>query len=442
MVFLENTSLKLVYLFLIPLLLISSMVSAQEVLTPEKAIELLLKNNYSIQIARDDSASVAATVSRGNAGMLPQIGVVAGGTVQNSSINQRFSNGLEVNTSGVSGNGINARTELGWTLFDGGKMFTTYNRLKEQQQQAGLSLKMVIENEIEKTLINYYSIVRMQDELKARLVAFDLYSEQVAIIEAKVAIGSASRQELLQSKVDRNAAKSAVLMQQVALENAKLELYRLLVINQDAEYIFPEQSTSVFNQNLDELKKKSEASNTQLSYLMSDKRLREFSLNESKAERLPSLGLTAAYGFNRTSSSAGFALFNQSTGPNAGLTLTWNLFNGSQLNSRIKQSSIQVNRANLMILQEKEIISTQVKIAFKQWLQSKEILELELENLAAAEENLKLATERLRLGQIGILPLKESQRSFQEAISRKSEASFATAQAEVALMKLSGQLVK
>jgi outer membrane protein len=438
----RTSSMKSVYFTLISFIAFSIGVVAQTELTPALAIDLLLKNNYSIQIARGDSAVLSAAATRGNAGMLPQIGLLAGGTAQNSSINQRFSNGLEVKTNGVTGNGLNARAELGWTLFDGGRMFTIYNRLKAEEQLGGLRLKSVIENELEKVLIAYYDIIRKQEELKAKKVALDLFNEQLQIIEAKMALGSASKQELLQSKVDLNSAKSAVLFQQLDLDNTKIELYRILAVNQDSEYLFPEPKESVFSQNIEEVKRNADNGNSQLLILNNDKRLQEFRLKEAKSERSPLLNLSAAYGFNRTSSSAGFALFNQSAGPNAGLSLSWNLFNGSQLNSRIRQSNIQLDQQDLLIRQQEDLLNAQIRIAYKQWLQSKEILNLENENISAAEENLKLATERLRVGQIGILPLKESQRSYQEAISRKSIASFQMYQAELSLMKISGQLLK
>jgi outer membrane protein len=437
-----NQLMKTLYFTLFLSVVFSSSLNAQTELTPAMAIDILLKNNYSIQIARGDSAYLSAAATRGNAGMLPQVGLVVGGTAQNSSINQRFSNGIEVKTSGVTGNGLNARAELGWTLFDGGKMFTTYNRLKAEEQQGGAKLKLVIENELETVLIAYFDIIRKQEELKAKKVALDLFNEQVTIIEAKVVLGSASRQELLQSKVDRNSAKSAVLSQQLDLDNAKLELYRILAVNQDAEYLFPEQKESVFNQNIEEIKRNAESGNSQLLIAKNDKRLQEFRLKETKADRSPVLNLSATYGFTRTSSSAGFALFNQSAGPNAGLTLSWNLYNGSQLNSQIRQSNILLEQTDFIIKQQTDLVNTQISIAYKQWLQSNEILNLETENLSAAEENLNLATERLRVGQIGILPLKESQRSYQEAVSRKSIAAFQMNQAELALMRLSGQLLK
>jgi len=104
--------------------------SAQETLTPELAIELALKNNFSILIARNEQLSVEAGTTRGNAGMLPRVDVNASVGLQNTNINQRFSNGIVVETSGVNNQASNASMSLGWTLYDGGKMFAAWDRLK------------------------------------------------------------------------------------------------------------------------------------------------------------------------------------------------------------------------------------------------------------------------------------------------------------------------
>jgi outer membrane protein len=47
--------------------------SAQETLTVEQAIELVLKNNYDIQLAKNEADIAARNNSVGNAGMLPRI---------------------------------------------------------------------------------------------------------------------------------------------------------------------------------------------------------------------------------------------------------------------------------------------------------------------------------------------------------------------------------
>jgi outer membrane protein len=51
-------------------------------------------------------------------------------------------------------------------------------------------------------------------------------------------------------------------------------------------------------------------------------------IREVKALQLPVLNLNVNYNLSRTENEVGFLLLNQNQGYNAGLTLSWNLFNG------------------------------------------------------------------------------------------------------------------
>jgi outer membrane protein TolC len=152
--------------------------------------------------------------------------------------------------------------------------------------------------------------------------------------------------------------------------------------------------------------------------------------------------LATGYNYARSSSTAGFALFNQSNGLNGGLTFSWNLFNGGQLKTRMTQAQLAIENDAIKIRQAESQVNASIQIAIRQWQQASELLKLEEENFLSAKENVSLALERLRLGNAGILVVKEAQRSYEEAISRQSAAALLAKQAEIELMRLAGKLVR
>ncbi len=416
--------------------------SAQEVLSPEMAIDLALKNNFSILIARNDQLSTEAGVTRGNAGMLPRVDLAAGATGQNININQRYSNGISVATNGVSNNATNASASLGWTLFDGGKMFVIWDRLKEQKALSQVQLRAQIEQQVSDILDAYYLIIRLKQEVKSLKFGLDITEEQLALTKRKQEVGSSSRQEILQVTVDRNTSKSLLLQQDMALTNAQTELNRLMGVSLTTEYQFPEKVNLDYLPQLEEIRKQAMEKNASILLAKGNQSLNQFRLREIKAERSPILKLSTGYNYSRNSSSAGFALFNQSNGLNGGLTLSWNLFNGGQLNSRIKQSQLLLDNDELRIKDAMLLTDASILVAIRQWQQATELLKLELENFESAKENLALALERLKLGNGTILIVKEAQRSYEEAIQRQTTASWQAIEAKVSLLRLSGYLVK
>jgi len=417
-------------------------VMAQSPLTPEQAVEIVLKNNYNVSIARNDAEVASLAATRGNAGMLPYIYLNGQGTVQSTDINQRFSNGLAVKNNGVEANNVNAQLGMSWTLFDGGRMFYTYDRLKQQQEGAHLSMRQQLETSVEQALNTYYTIVRLKQEVQARQFGLEVSEEQLLFAKTRFDVGNGSRQLVLQATVDRNTWKSQLLEQNMQLDNARLELNRLLARDLSLVFDVVDSIPVQFQPSLEDLQQKSGKNNASVLLSENNSKVAGSQVKELRSGYLPQLNLLAAYGLTRNSSEAGFALYNYSQGPNAGLQITWNLFNGSQLRSQVRQFEVRQKTADLFVSDARATVSADVLIAYRTWKSASEIRELEEQNFGAAKENVTLALERQRVGSADILIVKEAQRSYEEAITRVTAARFTAKQAELALMRLSGELVK
>ena len=183
------------------LLAASVCASAQNnLLLPDSAITIALKNNYSIQIARNESEELKNLNTPGFAGMLPQVNANAS---TNSAVNetkQEFSNPAvpAVDKTGVKTDNISAGVSLVWTLFDGTKMFATKSRLSEQSLQSEQKMKVEMENTISEVITSYYAIVQQKQVLKAINEELTYSQERVTIAERKFSNGSGSKLDVLQ----------------------------------------------------------------------------------------------------------------------------------------------------------------------------------------------------------------------------------------------------
>src|ERR1051326_2896673 len=200
----------------------------QENLTLQQAIEIALKNNFSIQVTKTGSDISSNDVTMGNAGMLPQVNASVLGNTANNNTHQQYASGLEVNKSGVGSNNINSGIFLNWTLFDGMRMFATYDKLKELRSMGELQMKIEIENDVAKVINGYYDVVRQKQLIKATSEAISLYQEREKIAQTKLNVGSGSKLEVRQAQVDMNAQRSQLMKLQTALYNAKANLNQLL----------------------------------------------------------------------------------------------------------------------------------------------------------------------------------------------------------------------
>src|SRR5215831_12027538 len=109
---------------------ITGFVTAQQKMTLDEAIQIGLKNNFDILTAQSQDAIFSNNVYIGNAGMLPYISLNGSMIKTFADTKFNYSTGESVNKSNAQSTALNAYAELDWTLFDGLKMFATYNKLK------------------------------------------------------------------------------------------------------------------------------------------------------------------------------------------------------------------------------------------------------------------------------------------------------------------------
>ena len=417
-------------------------VAAQEKLSLAVAVSIAIKNNYSILISKNESEIAVNNNTIGNAGMLPSFNVSADGTQFANDTKQSYSNGLEVDKKNVASNNIQAGADFNWTIFNGFKMFATRNKLAELQAKGGLNLKTEIENTIAGIINSYFDIVRNKELLKSAQSAIEIYEERARISETKFNIGSASKLELLQAKVDLNAQRSALLKNKTALNNAKINLNQLLARPVETDFDVSDSIVITYHPKLDELKKTIIERNNTLLAAQKDLSVSSYSVKQIESLRYPVIGLGAGYNYSRIKNDAGLILLNQNNGLNYGFTLRWNLFNGFNTNSQIKNAKLEYLNSTLHLNDVQSQVESQLLQAFRNFEDALEVLKLEEDNLLLAKEIVTVAFERFRIGNSIPLELKEAQKSFDDAAIRTTSARYDAKVAETELMRLNSELVK
>lgn len=425
------------------LLFIAATATAQgQKMTIETAIELALKNNYDIAISKNLSIQASNNNTLGNAGMLPRVDLLASGSLANNATKQEFSNGLVVDKNGVQSKNVTTGAYLTWTVFDGLKMFATYEKLHELERMGELNAKIQIENSIVSVITAYYTIA-MQKQLITGLKENIVVSEErLKIAQKKLDIGVISKTDVLQAKVDFNALRSDLIRQNALLSDAKANLNQLLVqpVEQNIDV---SDSIPLMNQyKYEDLKNTIMTNNSELLFAQKNIEISKYMIKEGKSLAYPRLNLNANYIFSRSQNQVGFSLLNQNLGLNLGFTASWTIFNGFNTSNNVK--NLELNLQNSTYEFENLKISTQLNLmkAFKKNQDDIAILKLEEENKLLAKENLEIALERFRLGASTSIELKVAQESFGDSIKRLSDSRFNAKISETQLLKLSGGIVK
>ncbi|QEH40420.1 TolC family protein [Chitinophaga sp. XS-30] len=420
---------------------------AQEVLTLEQAIDLGLKNNFDIRMARNDAEVAANDFAYANFAFAPRINGTATKTWSNMATKQEFGNGSKRDTSGLKNQQWQTAVNLNWTLFDGLKMFATRQRFQAIEILGELSVKNQVENTIANIINSYYNIAQQKQQLRALAEQMDISSERVKLSDAKFQTGLAPKTDWLQAKVDYNAQRAMWLRQQTAIEQSKAALNQLLAIadestNYDVLDTIPVNLGLSFGAILENIGN----TNPLLQVARQNLEISRITLKERTGDLFPVISFNSAYNFNQSRASAAVnqfsPVFNQNRGFNYGFSATVPIFNGLNAHRQIKAAKLDIQYQQLALENQQSQVNLFLRNAFRDYEYYKQALSLEEESVELARENVMVALERFKQGVSTTLELREAQESLELAAYRLIQARYNTKVAETELMRLKGELLK
>ena len=138
----------------------------------------------------------------------------------------------------------------------------------------------------------------------------------------------------------------------------------------------------------------------------------------------------------------GILKFNQNAGLSYGLTGRWNIFNGWNNKREIQVAKLGIETGKLTKEQTALSLKTDLFTVYNNYLTARELTKIEEGNISIAEQNLDITTEKMRLGTIDALELRQAQLNLVDVEFRKITSAFEARMAHLELMRLSGQLLK
>jgi outer membrane protein len=424
---------------------LSSVLTAQKLLTLEEAIATALKNNYDIQLLRNDSASFALDNKYANAAFYPQLNGSVNKVWNNNNQLQRFTDGTKRERDGVKSSNLNASVNLNWTLFDGGGMFVTRKRISEIEQLGTLSIKNQVVNTVAEIVINYYNIVRQQQQLKAVEEQMSINEERVKLADKKLSVGLGSKPELLQARVDLNAQKASQLRQQTLIAQLR-DLLNQLMAKPVGEYYKVTDSIPLnYGLTYGQVAEGIDNTNPLLQITKKNKDIAQLLLKERKADLWPTISFNSAYNYTRLNNKVVVnpfqPLFSLNNGYNYGFNAQIPIFNAFNTRRQIKQAQLDLQYQDLVFMNQQQQINISLGNAYKDYELQKKTVQLEEDNIVLAKENVSIAFERYKQGVSTYLELREAQRSLEEGYNRLIAGRYNLKLAETQLLRLKGKLV-
>lgn len=434
--------MKRLFLLISALLLAAGSLPAQ-VSTLKSCLETGLRNNYSLQIVRNEEQIAANNATRANAGYLPTLDLAAGVDASLNSNNTRARGSDDVQRRrNVLDNGASVGLTGEWTLFDGYKIQTNFQRLTELKRQGATQTRIAVEDYVAELTAEYYNYVQQRLRMKNLNYAVALSKERLRIVQERYLIGNTSRLDLQQAQVDFNADSAQSLKQRELLATSRIRLNELMALRDDGSRIVVGDTMIDVSRSLDfdTLWSATLRTNASLINANHTKRLAELDLKTVLSRNYPYLRLTAGYGYDFDAYGSGTTRRRHNWGGDVGLTAGINLFDGNRSRER-RNARLAIENAELARQDLELSLRANLSDLWQAYRNNLRLLALERENLVAARENHFIAHERYMLGDLSGIEMREAQQSLLDAEERILVAEYNTKVCEISLLQISGNIM-
>ena len=411
----------------------------QQPVTLEQCISQALEKNYSIKISGNQ-----LQIAENNVTFAPFLPTFTLGSKQsnNSMLQRNLSQDGVRESSNTSGSSIINSAILNWRLFDGLSMFASKDIQEELFAQGEYSFRSVVENLVMNISTQYYLIISLQNQV-------NLLNELVGISQirynqslTKYSIGRESGLEYKQAKIYLNSDSSRLLLQQENVKNAYIELFRLMNLPLDSQVkindtIIPEPLL-----NIDNLVKTGLENNTELLAAKSGIRVAHLDIKIAKSALYPTLDFTAGYNYNLNKNLYFPSKYDEANGYNWGFNLSIPVFDGNEVNRKIKNAKISRDNAALSYEQARQNLESELLQLYNIYTNNLRLIEFEKESTGAAYLNLDAALEKYRLGALSGIEFRDIQLSYLDASDRMLNAIYQAKISEINLHLLVGDLFR
>lgn len=427
------------------------------VLTLDQCVRLALENNSLLRNAERSYHIAGTNVMASRSGLLPRVNMsLSSGRFRQGdrTLEQDTPVGIdsatgailyerrEITQGGFTSSSNSAQLSVSQTLFDFGASINRLRQANASEDASRFSFESTKQNTILLVRQRYFGYLKDQHLLEVYQEAAKSADEQLKRTESMYEIGSVAQGDVFRARTEFGTQRISLITQQNAVQNSRSLLNVALgraadapIAVADVEEV-PESKTYELNDVL----RVAEEKNPELQSLEKDKRSAQLGIHVARTAYLPSFGISASYSRSNNEFNKVYSDLNKNWAGSIGVGMSLNLFNGfadqadlerQQMSYRIAEENAIDRRRNLRFEVE------QALLVLRAW---KEITAINSDNLVSAQEDLRLAQERYRVGAGTLLDIITAQVNVTRAKTTLVQAKYDSMIAQASLEASMGVL--
>ena len=421
-----------------------------EPLSMAEAVNLALGQNPAILRARKDIEAAEGIAIQTRAIAIPRV-VVSGAfnAVQPADVDV-----LSLSNIGGTGLGFTFGTDKNWTtqiklvqsLYEGGRMLSGFRVARLTRQQSLLNYQTTTADTVVSVQVGYYDVLLARQQIAVQEASVELLSRELADTSRRYEAGTVPRFNVLRAEVELANARPRLIRAKNSLRIAKNNLANLLGFDvpKDTFEDIPltlsgHLEAEPYETELPAAIRLALERRTELQALRKAEALRNEDVVAARAGYKPSLQAYAGYDAHNStlSSDLGF----EDHGWITGVQMTWNVFDGLATRGRVKQAIALHDRAGIELEDTGRRIELEVRTAYSNFIEAREVNESQKKVVEEAEEALRLARSRYEAGTGTQLDVLSAQTALTEARTTAIEALHDYSVARARLERASGTLL-
>ncbi len=322
----------------------------------------------------------------------------------------------------------NVGIRLVQSIYEGGRLGSAVRSARLTREAAINRYQTTLLNVFVEVKVAYYRALLALEQIGVQEASVRLLERELQDNQRRFDAGSVPRFNVLRAEVELANARPRLIRARNAWRNAKTYLASLLGyrvpndLTEDVPLPLSDRlETPPYSLDLGRALALAQEQRTELKALRAAEQLRREGVVQARSGMRPSVQGFVGYGVRR--SQFGESLDAELHGWNAGVQANWNLFDGRLSRGRVVEAAARQEQAELDFDNAARQISVEVRTAFSNFIEAREVLESQKKVVEQATEALRLATARSEAGSGTLLDVLSAQTALTETRTTQNLAS-------------------
>ncbi|HXR48794.1 MAG TPA: TolC family protein [Candidatus Limnocylindrales bacterium] len=323
----------------------------------------------------------------------------------------------------------NAGIQIVQSIYEGGKMVAAIRAARLTKEQSLLQYQTVVQDTLLNTRVAYYDVLLAAQQIVVHEASVELLSKELEDQQSRYNAGTVPHFNVLRAEVAVANERPVLIQARNNYRIAKNNLANLLGYNLPRDIwediplnLAGKLEAEPYQIDLPQAIEQALANRTELAALRKAEALQHENVVSARSGYKPTVQVFAGYNWYNAQYTPPVDLEHDIHGWNAGAELSWDIFDGMLTRGKVVQARALYEKSRTDVEDRGRQIELEVRTAYSQFIEAREVLDSQKTVQAEAEEALREAEARATAGTGTQLDVLDAQTSLTQARTTEIQA--------------------